>query len=176
MPTWACVINRAVARVHQTAAPDPPAHQAGCNQLDATCADKPAALWDSSLHLPLFITASEHDCISSMLPGFVDTLLRLHPDGLPPEVVALRKPLRPLWISQNSHIVTNRIAQPEDLPFCPVVLISASNPEPYRRQSICLPQKVAAAKPLDVGGASAASVLSCCSGAQRDAGSKHRAA
>ena len=47
----------------------------------------------------------------------------------------LRKPLRPLWISQASTIWTNQVAAPDELPFTPVILVSASAPHLYRRMT-----------------------------------------
>ncbi|KAK3255919.1 hypothetical protein CYMTET_34924, partial [Cymbomonas tetramitiformis] len=41
---------------------------------------------------------------------------------------ALRKPLRVLWISQATAIWTNRLAALHELPFTPILLISASTP------------------------------------------------
>jgi hypothetical protein len=47
----------------------------------------------------------------------------------------LRKPLRPLWISQSSVIWTNCVAAPEELPFTPLILVSASQPHQYKRMT-----------------------------------------
>ena len=38
----------------------------------------------------------------------------------------LKKPLRPLWLSQSSFIWINEVANPQDLRFTPLILISAS--------------------------------------------------
>ena len=46
----------------------------------------------------------------------------------------LRKPLRPLWISQNSRIWIDQVPDPEDLPFTPVILVSASLPNARQRR------------------------------------------
>ena len=46
----------------------------------------------------------------------------------------LAKPLRPLWISQNSSIWIDQVAHPEDLPFTPIVLVSASLPNARQRR------------------------------------------
>ena len=46
-------------------------------------------------------------------------------DGL---AATLAKPLRCLWLSQQSRIWLNQIADVSDLPFTPIVLVSASDP------------------------------------------------
>ncbi len=90
--------------------------------------------WDTSLHLPLWVSQHERVGIEARLEGFVDSLLRVGADveGL---AAALRKPLRPLWLSQASTIWVDQVAQPEQLPFTPVILVSASQPHSYTRQA-----------------------------------------
>ena len=46
----------------------------------------------------------------------------------------LKKPLRPLWISQNSRIWIDQVAHPDNLPFTPVILVSASLPNARQRR------------------------------------------
>lgn len=46
----------------------------------------------------------------------------------------LKKPLRPLWISQESRIWIDQVAHPDDLPFTPVILVSASLPNARQRR------------------------------------------
>lgn len=46
----------------------------------------------------------------------------------------LTKPLRPLWVSQRSHIWLDEVAHPADLPFTPLILISASLPDARQRR------------------------------------------
>lgn len=90
--------------------------------------------WDTSLHLPLWISQTEAAQIESRLDGWVDELLEVGADvhGL---AEVLTKPLRPLWVSQQSLIWINQVAQPEDLDFTPLILVSASQPVSYQRQS-----------------------------------------
>lgn len=47
----------------------------------------------------------------------------------------LDKPLRPIWLSQESRMWLNEMADHADLPFTPLYLVSASKPQP-QRQSI----------------------------------------
>jgi Rit1 N-terminal domain len=99
----------------------------------------PHSGWDTALHVPLFISHSERESMNSRIPAFINALAAVQPGGLPATIAALPKPLRPLWLSQQSHIVANCVTQPEDLPFCPIVLISASCPALYWRRQICIP-------------------------------------
>ena len=46
----------------------------------------------------------------------------------------LQKPLRPLWISQNSRIWIDQTPHPGELPFTPVILVSASLPNSRQRR------------------------------------------
>lgn len=61
----------------------------------------------------------------------------------------LRKPLRPLWVSQRSAIWLNEVAHPAYLPFTPLFLVSASLPNARQR-------RLASASPLNLRVASAA--------------------
>lgn len=64
--------------------------------------------WDTSLHLPLWVPANERQAIEAKLDGFVERLLEIGADvrGL---AAQLQKPLRPLWVSQDSLIWTNQV-------------------------------------------------------------------
>ena len=59
---------------------------------------------------------------------------------------SLAKPLRPLWVSQQSRLWTDNVAPAEDLPFTPLILVSASLPNARQRMSTgtdstdCAPQ------------------------------------
>jgi hypothetical protein len=54
---------------------------------------------------------------------------------LRPLARALRKPLRPLWISQRTVIWLNEVADVSALPFTPVICLSASEPSVTPRQA-----------------------------------------
>lgn len=45
----------------------------------------------------------------------------------------LDKPLRPIWLSQESRMWLNEMADHADLPFTPLYLVSASKPQPERQ-------------------------------------------
>ena len=48
---------------------------------------------------------------------------------------SLTKPLRPLWVSQQSRVWTDSVAATENLPFTPLILVSASLPNARQRMS-----------------------------------------
>ena len=124
VPIWACVVNRAIEQCRR-------AHERG------SAGDPP---WDTRLHTPPFVSDAECTAVEQRVPGFLASFLAAYPGGdLPPALRSLRKPLRPLWISPQSHIVTNHVAQPPDLPFHPVILLSASVPALYWRRQVHLP-------------------------------------
>jgi len=54
-----------------------------------------------------------------------------------PGLQVLRKPLRPLWVGQSSRL-SDQPAQPADLPFTPIYLVSASLPSVHERRQ-CMP-------------------------------------
>lgn len=159
IPIWAATINSALFQLRQAANgpgagsssvapsgqevqqhgsigrdPSSPVCSRTAEHDDAGCDP-----WDVELHSPLFISGSEHAGMSDRLPAFTAQLLEAMHGSLPEDVLRLAKPLRPLWIAQTSHIVTNRIAQPEELPFTPIILISASLPALYLRKEVRLP-------------------------------------
>lgn len=45
----------------------------------------------------------------------------------------LDKPLRPIWLSQDSRMWLNAMADHTDLPFTPLYLVSASKSAPHRQ-------------------------------------------
>lgn len=49
----------------------------------------------------------------------------------------LDKPLRPIWLSQESRMWLNAMTDRTDLPFTPLYLVSASKPS-HQRESISL--------------------------------------
>ena len=90
--------------------------------------------WDVAVHLPPWIGRSEAAQIEARLDGWVQALFSAA--GRPAVAAlasALRKPLRPLWLSQGSRVWVDGVAQPEELPFVPLVLVSASDPRSGRR-------------------------------------------
>ena len=134
IPIWCCVINRVIHLMRSRIMDHPPG----------------SSSWDTSLRLPLWVPAHEAVQINERMEGWVSLLLDLlgldksrsneEEDVGRREVEGggdvwgdlhriITKPLRPLWIGQGSNIWTDSVAQPEDLPFTPLILISASNPQ-----------------------------------------------
>jgi hypothetical protein len=74
----------------------------------AAAAEVAEVAWDTALHLPLWVPAHERQAIEAKLDGWVERLLEVGADvrGL---AAQLRKPLRPLWVTQDSLIWTNQV-------------------------------------------------------------------
>eukprot|EP00201_Polytomella_parva_P023809 CAMPEP_0175042148 /NCGR_PEP_ID=MMETSP0052_2-20121109/2373_1 /TAXON_ID=51329 ORGANISM="Polytomella parva, Strain SAG 63-3" /NCGR_SAMPLE_ID=MMETSP0052_2 /ASSEMBLY_ACC=CAM_ASM_000194 /LENGTH=397 /DNA_ID=CAMNT_0016304869 /DNA_START=152 /DNA_END=1341 /DNA_ORIENTATION=+ len=89
--------------------------------------------WDLDLHLPLWISKNEHNRVQSLIDGWARSLI-LTANEFPEIASLLSKPLRPLWISPTSRIWTDSVAQPSELPFAPVLLLSTSQPLSYERK------------------------------------------
>eukprot|EP00884_Botryococcus_braunii_P013654 jgi/Botrbrau1/2228/Bobra.101_2s0056.1 len=134
VPCWAAVLNRAVdlyrrergSSHHGEEVPTSPQGESkeGCDN---------AGGWDTALHLPLWISENEQHCIEELLPSWVSRMFEM---GVDMESLAtrLKKPLRPLWICQQSTIWLNQVAAPSQLSFTPLLLLSASNPNKPRHQ------------------------------------------
>ena len=55
---------------------------------------------------------------------------------IPHLALSLKKPLRPLWISQQSMIWTNGLPDMAALPFTPLILVSASLPNARQHRTL----------------------------------------
>ncbi|KAF2114903.1 initiator tRNA phosphoribosyl transferase-domain-containing protein [Lophiotrema nucula] len=96
IPIWCCVINRAIF-------PD---------------------VGDHELHTPgQTISASEHAQIEQRIEGFVKDFVAICKPDIPSFRQKLKKPLRPLWVTQSSSLPD---LAPEFLDFFPAVLCTAS--------------------------------------------------
>ncbi|OZJ06981.1 hypothetical protein BZG36_00050 [Bifiguratus adelaidae] len=112
VPIWCAVINRAAARLLQSAG------------LDTSTG------WDESLYtLPSWISRSEHAQMESRLDTFVDKLLAT-PLAQSPLFLRLQKPLRPLWFTPSTRLYINDPPDYSSLPFFPVICLSASKMVP----------------------------------------------
>ncbi|KAI7904851.1 tRNA A64-2'-O-ribosylphosphate transferase [Cokeromyces recurvatus] len=109
IPIWCCTVNRAVAR-----------YRGYSNNNEC---------WDVEFHsLPSTVSRSEHAQIEAKIDGFVEKLLD---SGVDMETVSkeLKKPLRPIWYTPKSY--DTLISSPpdfdaDDIDFCPVICLSAS--------------------------------------------------
>lgn len=81
--------------------------------------------WDCSLHLPLWVSKTEKACIEDRLDEWTK---QLEASGADIASVALliKKPLRPLWISQRTLIWLNEVPESDSWDFTPIILVSAS--------------------------------------------------
>lgn len=86
---------------------------------------KPAVDWDCSLHLPLWVSETEKASIEKRLDEWTK---QLDDSGADIATLAsiLKKPLRPLWISQRSVIWLNEVPDHDSWDFTPIILVSAS--------------------------------------------------
>ncbi|PWA42997.1 hypothetical protein CTI12_AA537970 [Artemisia annua] len=98
---------------------------------DTTAHEAPK--WDSSLHLPLWVPDTEKARIESKLDGWVEQLETSGADISSISSV-LKKPLRPLWISQKTVIWLNEVPDYDSWDFTPIILISASASSDIYRQ------------------------------------------
>lgn len=91
--------------------------------------------WDTSLHLPLWVPQTEKAAIESLLPQWIDQFESCGAD-ISSLVQHLNKPLRPLWISQNTLIWLNEVPSYKSWDFTPVILISASGRDGLVKQLV----------------------------------------
>lgn len=82
--------------------------------------------WDCSLHLPLFVSDTEKRMIEKRLDGWNKELEESGAD-ITNIALSLRKPLRPLWISQKTVVWLNEVPDYDSWDFTPVILVSASS-------------------------------------------------
>ncbi|KAF6141737.1 hypothetical protein GIB67_027915 [Kingdonia uniflora] len=107
IPIWACVMNRAIA-----------------NYLRNDSNSSPN--WDCSLHLPLWVSETEKASIEDCLEKWTR---ELEASGVDISSIAssLKKPLRPLWITQKTIIWINEVPEANSWDFTPVILVNASS-------------------------------------------------
>lgn len=84
-----------------------------------------SADWDCSLHLPIWVSNSEKAIIETHLREWT-MLLEACGADISSLASNLRKPLRPLWISQKTLIWLNEIPDHDSWEFIPLILVSAS--------------------------------------------------
>ena len=92
--------------------------------------------WDTSLHLPIWVSSAERGAIEDRLEEWTRQLEDCGAD-IDSLVSGLRKPLRPLWVSQMTVVWLNQVPESESWPFTPIILVSASSPNgfPQHRSS-----------------------------------------
>ncbi|KAJ3692070.1 hypothetical protein LUZ60_012420 [Juncus effusus] len=114
IPIWCCVLNRAIKNHLQI-------------KSDAQIENQSMEIdLDISLHLPLWIPETEKNAINSNLNKWTNDFESCGAD-INSLANFIKKPLRPLWISQNTLIWLNEVPSIESWNFTPIILISASN-------------------------------------------------
>ncbi|KAL3825194.1 hypothetical protein ACJIZ3_021223 [Penstemon smallii] len=121
IPIWACVLNRAILNYRTRLNVQ---ESTNSNKLDSigqgTCD------WDCSIHLPLWVSATEKAMIQNRLETWTKELEASGAD-IASIALSLRKPLRPLWISQKTVIWLNEVPHYDSWDFTPIILVSASS-------------------------------------------------
>ncbi|PSC72713.1 initiator tRNA phosphoribosyl [Micractinium conductrix] len=116
-------------------------------------ADGAAAAWDCAVHLPPWVSEVEANSIRQRLDGWVDDLLGLGAD-LSHLVQVLGKPLRCMWVSQDSRLSLGEgqggAADVASLAFTPLVLVGASATTARQRRCLTLPPEPPGDDPLSV--------------------------
>ncbi|KAM2193794.1 hypothetical protein ACFX1R_028027 [Malus domestica] len=127
IPIWTCVLNRAIYRHlkkdHQSdlfndeelSTSGEHSEENGQTNFD----------WDCSLHLPLWVSETEKASIEDRLDEWTQQLEASGAD-IASLASLLKKPLRPLWISQKTVIWLNEVPDHESWDFTPIILVSAS--------------------------------------------------
>ncbi|KVI01215.1 Initiator tRNA phosphoribosyl transferase [Cynara cardunculus var. scolymus] len=135
IPIWTCVLNRAILNYRNKMDGINKPMEEGVNSSaqnsDTTVHESPK--WDSSLHLPLWVPDTERVRIECNLDGWIK---QLETSGADIASISslLKKPLRPLWISQKTVIWLNEVPDYDSWDFTPIILISASAARDVYRQ------------------------------------------
>ncbi|XP_024004224.1 uncharacterized protein C3F10.06c isoform X1 [Eutrema salsugineum] len=123
IPIWSCVLNRSIfnhlKRLCNTDAGLTSDDHDGGNIRQVF--DK----WDCSLHLPLWVSKTEKASIEARLDEWTRQLDESGAD-IASLASCLRKPLRPLWVSQKTVIWLNEVPEHDSWDFTPLILVSAS--------------------------------------------------
>ncbi|OIW09988.1 hypothetical protein TanjilG_32728 [Lupinus angustifolius] len=129
IPIWTCVLNRAISNFrkefHDTNGDASfKGDSNGCDEHSTVTRDV-SFDWDCSLHLPLWVSETEKALIEERLEEWT---LGLKASGADIASLAacLKKPLRPLWISQKTVIWLNEVPDHDSWDFTPIILVSTS--------------------------------------------------
>lgn len=118
IPIWTCVLNRAI-RKHLSKTDD-------VSLLNEGETRQVSVDWDCSLHLPLWVSNTERVKIENRLEEWTEQLDVSGAD-IASLSACLKKPLRPLWISQKTVIWLNEVPDHDSWDFTPIILVSASS-------------------------------------------------
>ncbi|OMO82684.1 Initiator tRNA phosphoribosyl transferase [Corchorus capsularis] len=123
IPIWTCVLNRSISN-YLNNNNDGSSMEVSFGSLDT---EQKSVDWDCSLHLPLWVSGTEKAAIEERLEGWTRDLEASGAD-IAALASCLKKPLRPLWISQKTVIWINEVPDYDSWDFTPIILVSASLP------------------------------------------------
>ncbi|KAL6578318.1 hypothetical protein OROMI_010646 [Orobanche minor] len=126
IPIWTCVLNRAILnyKIRLDTCDYPEIQSSTSDEL--VNPDQGSTDWDCSLHLPLWVSETEKEMIEKRLEGW-NMELEASGADIASIAFALRKPLRPLWISQKTVIWLNEVPEYDSWDFTPVILVTGSS-------------------------------------------------
>lgn len=137
IPIWTCVLNRAIFnwrnRLGENLLPMEMEGESCTSEQNSKSTTQVSAGWDCSLHLPLWIPHTERAAIEGHLDGWTNHIEASGAD-IASLASSLRKPLRPLWISQKTVIWLNEVPDHDSWDFTPIILVSASSSSDHFQQ------------------------------------------
>ncbi|XP_061371149.1 uncharacterized protein C3F10.06c isoform X2 [Gastrolobium bilobum] len=128
IPIWTCVLNRAITLFRKRDLHVDNDASSNENEMvqDSNVTRDVSFDWDCSLHLPLWVSQTEKASIEERLQEWTERLIASGAD-IASLAACLKKPLRPLWISQKTVIWLNEVPHHDSWDFTPIILVSASS-------------------------------------------------
>ncbi|KAL8037678.1 hypothetical protein ABFX02_11G053500 [Erythranthe guttata] len=127
IPIWTCVLNRAIFNYRtRLDKHDSPENESTTSNDEIDNLGQHSSGWDCSLHLPLWVSETEKSMIEKRLEHWTNEFESSGAD-IASIASSLRKPLRPLWISQRTVIWLNEVPEFDSWDFTPIILVSASS-------------------------------------------------
>ncbi|KAF7819763.1 initiator tRNA phosphoribosyl transferase family protein [Senna tora] len=128
IPIWTCVMNRAIRNYRKKFHDIDTSTKGDSNGYDQhnEITGGVSVDWDCSLHLPLWVSKTEKASIEERVEEWTERLEASGAD-ISSLAVCLKKPLRPLWISQKTVIWLNEVPDHDSWDFTPIILVSASS-------------------------------------------------
>ncbi|XP_051113994.1 uncharacterized protein C3F10.06c isoform X2 [Andrographis paniculata] len=125
IPIWTCVMNRAIFNFWTKHDRHDALENVPTTSVELGTVGGDSSGWDCSLHLPLWVSETEKAMIEGRLEGWTKELEASGAD-IASIASSLKKPLRPLWISQKTVIWLNEVPEIDSWDFTPIILVSAS--------------------------------------------------
>ncbi|KAL6984735.1 hypothetical protein U1Q18_018117 [Sarracenia purpurea var. burkii] len=128
IPIWTCVLNRSILNYlnKRCGAGIPVEGESNTYDQHSEHTEHVFPDWDRSLHLPSWIPETEKAVIEDRLEDWTKQLEASGAD-IASLASSLKKPLRPLWISQKTVIWLNEVPEHNSWDFTPLILVSASS-------------------------------------------------